>query len=236
VDVAKLELVDGQGKVLTNPSLSQTEPRSLKITAKNLQAFRRVEVTLDNGLAVITPQSAALTNEGGVALFTIAPASISSSGVVRVSAKLSVDTAADVTNSLDLQVAPGDVSLGGLLVAPTSVQIGQSITVSVNALVDGAAARRNAVSVTFSTSCGTVTPATAPVDSAGVATAVIQTKVVGMCVVQATADRVIHAVVFHLCSSRRTSHRFEVCEGRSSNNLSERFCRRQDVLAHLHGV
>lgn len=188
VSAAKLELVDSQGKGLLNPTLSQTEALYLKITAKNLQAFKRVEVSLENGLAVITPASGSLlTNESGVALLSIAPASVSANGVVKVSAKMNID-GADVINTLDLQVVPGKVSLGGVAVSPSSVQVGQSITVSVDAFVNGVAPRLNALSVAFSSNCGVVTPASASVDSLGKASAVIQTKQVGTCSVAATTD------------------------------------------------
>jgi hypothetical protein len=184
---SRIELVDSTGKVLLAPNLSQTEARLLKVTAKNLQAYKRVQVTLDNALAVITPPSGTmLTNEAGVALFTIAPATVSSSGVVRATAKIATDSD-DVTTSLDLQVVPGNVQLANLSVSPSSVQIGQSVTVSVNALVNNAAAQSNTLSVAFTSNCGTVSPATAAVDGTGKATAVIQTNVTGTCTVSANA-------------------------------------------------
>jgi hypothetical protein len=184
--VSRMELVDGAGQVLAAPTLSQTEARFLKVTAANLQKYKRVEVTLDNKLAVITPASGAtLTNENGVALFAIAPAAVAADGVVRATAKIATD-GGDVTATLDLQIVPGNVQLAGLSVSPASVQIGQSVTVSVNALVNNVAARSNAISVAFTSNCGSVSPAAAPVDGAGKATAVIQTSVTGACTVAAS--------------------------------------------------
>ncbi|WP_290360014.1 hypothetical protein [Roseateles violae] len=183
VVASKLELIDAQGKVLSNPGLSQTEPRSLKVTAQNSQAFKRVEISLDNALAVVTPSSK-LTDEFGVALFTITPASIASNGVVKATARVNTD-AAQVTNAMDLQVTPGKVSLTGLSATPMSVQLGQAITVGVNAQIDGVAAPQNSVSVAFSSSCGTATPDVVRVDGTGKASTVIQTQAAGACTVQA---------------------------------------------------
>jgi hypothetical protein len=180
--VSRMELVDSAGKVLAAPTLSQTEARFLKVTAANLQQYKRVQVTLDNNLAVLTPASGAtLTNENGVALFTIAPAAVSADGVVRATAKIAAD-AGEATTTLDLQIVPGNVQLAGMSVSPSSVQVGQSVTVSVNALINNVAARSNAISVAFSSNCGTVSPAAAPVDGTGKATAVIQTTLTGAAV------------------------------------------------------
>lgn len=183
----KLELVDAQGNVLASPTLSQTSERYLKVTAPNLQAYKRVEIKLDNALAVITPSSGTqLSSASGVALLAISPAGLVSNGVVRATATVAAD-GGDVSKQLDLQVQPASVALTAVSAAPATVQLGQAVTVSVNASVDGAAARANSLSVSFSSTCGTVTPASAPVDASGKATAVIQTATVGNCTVSAAA-------------------------------------------------
>lgn len=185
-----LQLVDSTGAVLASPTLSQTEARNLKITLKNaagaVQAFKRVVVTLDSPLAVLTPQSGTqLTDAAGVAVFAIAPASVTSSGAVTATAKASVD-GTEVSKTLDLQITAGNVALSGLSVNPTSVQLGQSVNVSVNASVNGQPAASNSVTVAITSTCGTVSPASAQVDSSGKASAVIQTTVPGSCSVAAT--------------------------------------------------
>lgn len=181
----KLQMVDAAGSALADPTLSQTADRFIKVTAPNLAPSKRVTVKLDNGLAVLTPQSGSLlTNASGVALLPIAPASVSSNGAVRVTATVAAD-GGDVSASLDLQAIPGAVALGAVAVSTSTVQIGQSVVVSVDATVDGVAARANSLGVSFSTTCGTVEPATAAVDSTGRASAVIQTRTNGACAVSA---------------------------------------------------
>lgn len=185
-----LQLVDATGAALASPSLSQTEARNLKVTLKNavgtVQAFKRVAVTLDSPFAVLTPQSGTqLTDAAGVAVFAIAPASVTSSGAVTATAKASVD-GAEVSKTLDLQITAGNVALSGLAVTPASVQLGQSVNVSVNASVNGQPAASNSVTVAITSTCGTVSPASAQVDSSGKASAVIQTTVSGSCSVAAT--------------------------------------------------
>ena len=185
-----LQLVDSTGAVLASPSLSQTEARNLKVTLKNaagaVQAFKRVTVTLDSPLAVLNPLSGTqLTDAAGVAVFAIAPASVTSSGAVTASAKASVD-GVEAEKTLDLQITAGNVALSGLSVTPASVQLGQSVNVSVNASINGQPAASNSVSVAITSTCGTVSPASAQVDSSGKASAVIQTTVSGSCSVSAT--------------------------------------------------
>lgn len=185
-----LQLVDSTGAVLASPTLSQTEARNLKVTLKNaagaVQAFKRVAVTLDSPLAVLTPQSGTqLTDAAGVAVFAIAPASVTSSGAVTATAKASID-GVEAEKTLDLQITAGNVALSGLSVNPASVQLGQSVNVSVNASVNGQPAASNSVTVAITSTCGTVSPASSQVDSSGKASAVIQTTVSGSCSVAAT--------------------------------------------------
>lgn len=188
--VLSLQLLDASGTPLSAPVLSQTETRSLRVTLKNAQgqplAYSRVSVELDNTeLAALSPASGAtLTDANGVALFTLTPKSVSSQGAVRATVKASVD-GKEATQTLDLQINAGSVALGGLSIAPTTVQQGQSVNVNVNVSVNGQAATSNSVAVAFTSTCGTVSPASAPVDNAGKASAVVQTNATGSCVVSA---------------------------------------------------
>ena len=63
------------------------------------------------------------------------------------------------TRSLDLQIAAGTVTLPAMSASPASVQKGQSVNVAVNVLVNGVQAASNALTVAFTSSCGTVSPA-----------------------------------------------------------------------------
>ncbi len=184
-----IQLVDGSGAVVSPPGLSQTAARYLKVSLKDAKGaalpYVRISVSLDSELAVLTPQSGAqLTDSDGVASFAIAPASVTSSGAITATANASVD-GTEVSNTLDMQINSGQVALLNLAVTPTSVQLGQSVNVSVDATVNGAVAPSNSVAVDFTSTCGTVSPTSALVDSSGRASAVIQTTAPGTCTVVA---------------------------------------------------
>ena len=187
-----LSLVDATGNEVTNHLLSQTQPQFLKILLKessgSAAAYRRVTITLGSPQAVLAPKVASqLTDANGLLQVRIAPADVTSSGAVQVTAAATVE-AVSLTQNYDLQITPGAVSLSNLSVSSLTVQRGQSINVGVNVKVNGVAATSNSVAVTFSTGCGTVSPAPALVDASGQATAVIQTSNTGSCVVSASSS------------------------------------------------
>jgi len=70
---------------------------------------------------------------------------------------------------LDFQVLAGNVTLSNLTVSSAAISAFQSAAISVQAFVDGVAAAANALSVNFSASCGTVSPAIAAANSSGIA-------------------------------------------------------------------
>lgn len=188
---ATLQLVDGSGAAVSGASLSQTEVRQLRVTVKNARsqvvAYKRVTVKLDNALAALTPASGSLlTDANGVALFTIAPASVSSNGAVTATATASVE-GAEATGDLDMQISPGSVSLSAITTSSSTVQKGQSLNVSVAVTVNEAPAPSNSLAVSFTSTCGTASPASALVDGAGTAQAVVQTSSTGNCSVTASA-------------------------------------------------
>ncbi|CAN5552057.1 hypothetical protein BH10PSE16_BH10PSE16_06530 [soil metagenome] len=189
-----LSLVDATGNEVTNHLLSQTQAQFLKILVKKstgaVAPYVRVTVTLDSSQVVLVPNvSSQLTDATGLLLVRIAPADVTSSGAVQVTAAATVDAVA-LTQSYDLQITPGTVSLSNLSVSSSTVQKGQSINVGVDVLVNGVAATSNSVAVTFSTGCGSVSPAPALVDATGRATAVVQTSSTGACIVSASSSGV----------------------------------------------
>jgi hypothetical protein len=189
-----LTLVDSAGAAITTHTLSQTQPQFLKVELKDssgaIVPYTRVTVTLDSTLAVLVPVSGTqLTNSSGVVLMRITPASVSASGIVLATASASVSATA-LTQTYDLQINAGTVSLSAVSASPASVQKGQSVNVAVNVTVNGAPATSNSVSVNFSSTCGTVTPSSALVDATGKAVAVIQTTSTGSCTVDASVSGV----------------------------------------------
>jgi hypothetical protein len=188
-----LSFVDSAGTEISTHILSQTQAQFLKVVLKDATGAvvpnERVQITLDSTEAVLVPVSGTqLTDQsGGTVLMRVSPASVNSSGTVRATATATVNTTA-LSQSYDLQISAGSVGLSGLLVAPATVQKGQSINVSVNVTVNGASAPSNSVAVAFNTSCGSVSPASALVDATGKASAVIQTTNSGSCNVDASVN------------------------------------------------
>jgi hypothetical protein len=185
-----LSLVDSTGKELTARNLSQTQPQFLRVGLKNAAGAvvpnSRVTIGLESAIAVLVPATGQLTDSNGFVQFKISPASVTSAGVVLVTAAAAV-SGEPLTQSMDLQISSGTVELSALSIAPSSVQKGQSVNVSLSVAVNGATASSNSVSVEFTSSCGVATPEQSVVDSTGRASAVIQTATQGDCIVSATA-------------------------------------------------
>lgn len=184
-----ISLVDANGLTISSKSLSQTAQRYLKVLLKTKAGvaapYTRVTVALDAPDAVLVPASGiGFTDDMGVMLMRVSPASVSAAGGVVATATASVESMA-LSKALDLAITSGTVALSGFAVAPASVQQGQSLTISVAVQVNGVTAPSNSVAVSFSSPCGTVTPASALVDSSGRASAVLQTTTTGTCAVTA---------------------------------------------------
>ena len=184
-----ISLVDINGVSISNKALSQTAPRFLKVVLKTKAGaaapYTRVTVALDAPDAVLVPASGiAFTDDTGVMLIRVSPASVSAAGGVVATATASVESVA-LSKALDLAITSGTVGLSDFSVSPASVQQGQSLTVSVAVQVNGVTASSNSVPVTFTSPCGTAAPSPALVDSTGRASAVLSTTATGTCAVTA---------------------------------------------------
>lgn len=186
-----LALTTAGGSAVAGGKLSQTEDLFLRAlildsTGKPVGGAR-VVFTLDSPEAKLVPSSGVALSDitTGVALMKVAPASVSSQGVVtaKVSATLN---GSELSKELYLDISPGAVRLNNLQVSSGTLQKGQSLVASVSVLVNGVQAPSNSVNVNFSSACGTVEPASAPVNGAGVATAVLQSDQVGNCLITAS--------------------------------------------------
>ncbi len=189
-----LTVVDGTGVAITNHILSQTQAQFLKVVLKDRAGlalpYTRVTVTLDSSAAVLVPVSGTqLTDVSGVVLMRIAPASVNSTGTVLATAVSTVN-ATELKQTYDFQITAGTVSLSAVTVSPVSVQNGQSVNAYVDVVVNGVPATSNSVAVNFNSTCGTVTPSSSLVDSAGRAFAVVQTTSTGSCSVDASVNGV----------------------------------------------
>ena len=133
-----ISLVDVNGVTISSKALSQTAPRFLKVvlrTKAGLAApYNRVTVALDAPDAVLVPASGiAFTDDTGVMLIRVSPASVSAAGGVVATATASVESVA-LSKALDLAITSGTVALSDFQVSPATVQQGQSLTVSLKFL------------------------------------------------------------------------------------------------------
>ncbi|MDO9483559.1 MAG: hypothetical protein Q8S96_03135 [Hydrogenophaga sp.] len=188
-----LALVRANGTVVTNNKLSQTEELFLQVSVKDAAGaaveLARVTFELDSADAVMVPVNGVALTSSGIAAIKVAPASVGSQGIVTAKASVVLNGTA-IAKEMFLDISPGSVQLQNIVTTPSTVQKGQSLVTSVDVLVNGAKAASNAVGISFSSTCGVVSPALALVDSSGKATAVVQTDAVGTCVVNATYNAV----------------------------------------------
>ena len=190
--VSFVEVTNNTETQITNRALSQTKTQYLKVILKKssgaVAPYERVSITLDDATkAVLVPNvSTQLTDETGLLKARVAPSTVSSTGAVTATITATVE-GTSLTQTYNLNSTPGVVGFSAAPVVSTAeLQKGQSLNVSVLATVDGAVPASNSVAVTFSSSCGTVSPASALVDNTGKASAVIQTTATGNCTVNAS--------------------------------------------------
>lgn len=208
-----LTLKRSDGSVIAGGRLSQTEDSFLSAlvldSAKKPVGGARVEFSLDSSEAkIVSGNGVALTDQStGVATVRVVPSSVSSQGVVTAKAQTTIKGTA-LSSELYLDVTPGTVQLSNMRLSATSLQKGQSLVATVDVLVNGTKAPSNSVGVNFSSNCGTLAPASALVDSSGVATSVLQTTEVGSCQITASYNAVSLQQSFVVAAAPITSIRF----------------------------
>jgi hypothetical protein len=129
----------------------------------------------DPTLITFSPVSGAvLTNSvTGIATIQITPASLSSGSGGTLSATATIVPSTGGTGILtsgttDYQLSPANLTLSALDVQSTTALAAYGTrAVSVTANINGVVATNTPVQITFSTSCGTVTPATVTTDGTG---------------------------------------------------------------------
>lgn len=173
-----LNLVNSSGAAVTGNSVTAGSTVFAKAVVKNANgavvANKLVTFTAPQGIVTFQPASGqVLTDANGIATVQVTPATTTTAGAATLSASATVD-GASLTSTLDVQTTPANVSLAGMAAAQNTLTPFQSTTVSVNALVNGAAATATPVNVGFTATCGTFSPASANTDSSGKASATFQ--------------------------------------------------------------
>lgn len=135
-------------------------------------AGRAVQFTLpDTSFATLSPASA-LTNSAGTAEVTIVPASITAAGATTLTATATVGTAT-VTGTTDFSISAPSLSLSALTSSSGNLISGGNSTLTVSALIGGAALTAQPANIAFTTTCGRInnidTTTTASTNGSGVA-------------------------------------------------------------------
>ena len=135
-------------------------------------AGRTVQFTLpDTSFATLSPASA-LTNSAGTAEVSIVPASITAAGATTLTATATVGTAT-VTGTTDFSISAPSLSLSALTSSSSNLISGGNSTLTVSALIGGAALTAQPANIAFTTTCGRInnidTTTTASTNGSGVA-------------------------------------------------------------------
>ncbi len=144
---------------------------AVRDAAGAIVANKLVTFTSDATLVTINPASA-LTNAAGIATTSIAPATLTAAGAGTVTATALVGTTA-VTGTGDFKLSASNLQLQSLNVGSTALAAFGTRAVSVNVLVNGAPTATG-TQVTFTASCGTISPATVTTNSVGLASTTYQ--------------------------------------------------------------
>lgn len=162
------------GAKVTNVGLSGSFVARATVLDANgaVVAGRTVQFTLpDTSFATLSPASA-LTNSAGTAEVSIVPASITAAGATTLTATATVGTAT-VTGTTDFSISAPSLSLSALTSSSSNLISGGNSTLTVSALIGGAALTAQPANIAFTTTCGRInnidTTTTASTNGSGVA-------------------------------------------------------------------
>lgn len=154
-------------------SVSSSAATTLRATLRPIAGFsvanRLVTFTADSAKLSFPQGATALTDAAGVARVLVTPASLLAAGAGTIEAS-SVLGASTLTGRLDYQLSPANLALANFNVGSASLAAFGNRSVSVQVNTNGVAAT-TPVQVSFGASCGTVEPALAITNGAGVASA-----------------------------------------------------------------
>lgn len=160
-----MSITDAAGNVLNTNAINASSAffvRALVRTSVNGSvANQLVTFSTDGALATLSTTTA-LTDASGVARVQITPVAAGAGTVNATSSSGGMGT-------LAFQTSAANVTLRDLVAAQPTLSSRQSTDVSVQALVNGAAAMPSEANVTFAASCGAFSPATAPTGAGGIA-------------------------------------------------------------------
>jgi hypothetical protein len=176
-----LSLVKGtDATALTTNAISKSATYFAKVLVTNASGTalpnQLVTLSTDYKIATLAGNAAdatALTDSTGTAKVQISPLSLTTTGNAVLSASATVSSSA-VTASLNFGTTASNVSLGAIVLAPSTIGALETSAVTVPAYVDGVLATTGNVVVNFSASCGSFSPSSASTNSSGIASSTYQ--------------------------------------------------------------
>ena len=172
----RLALLNGTTVTTSISASGATTAQATVLDEKNQPVLGKLVIfSGDAKLITFNPPSGAVLTDAvtGIAKIQVAPAALTASGAGSLGVSASVvpstgGTGISTTASLDYQLSAANLTLTGLDVSTTTPLAAYGTRpVSVIANVDGLPTTNTPVQVTFSASCGAVSPATVTTDGTG---------------------------------------------------------------------
>lgn len=177
VPTLSVALVNSAGTAVSDNSVTSGSLVYAKATLKDASGApvpnKLVVFASSSGLVQFQPASGqVLTDTAGVAKVQLIPSSLTAAGAETLTANATVGTA-NLAATLDVQTAPANVRLSNLVPGLTTLSAFQSTSVSVDVQVNGVSGSTS-VPVSFSSNCGSFSPAEVRSNSAGKAVSTFQ--------------------------------------------------------------
>jgi hypothetical protein len=174
----KLSLVDLSGAAISGNSVTSGSVVYAKaeVTDANGAPVSTKLVVFISGSGLVTFQPVSgqvLTDASGVAKVQVSPSLVTTAGAETLTVNTTVADS-NLSATLDIQTSPANVSLSNVTAGLPTLSAFQATTVSVDVQVNGVAATSTPVSVGFSSSCGSFSPATTTSNSSGKALSTFQ--------------------------------------------------------------
>lgn len=212
-----LSLVLKNGSAVATQATVGSQNYTLEVTLKDSTGAvvpSKLVTTTATDFTFISPTNGqALTgSSSGVASFTLRQTSSAASGGTQICAKATVETTS-LAACLDVQMGAAAADLGTFSTVSSTVAAYQSIQLSIPATLSGVSTPAVGIPVAFTSTCGTVSPASVTTDSSGIAKVSYTndnsgTTCSGSVTVTARTDTVTKTVSFNTASASAANIQF----------------------------
>lgn len=167
-----LSLTSTDGAPLPTPAVTGSSTFNIRVTltgANGSPVSSKIVTVSADDLTLDPVSGKSLTANNGVVVFGASQTDSTATGATSVCAAATVDSV-ELTRCVDIQMGAVSADLSGLVVSPSTVDAYQTAQVSVAVTQSGSATPAVGVPVSFSASCGSVSPTTATTNGSGQAT------------------------------------------------------------------